>query len=539
MQKILLILATFLNLFAIYAQDGVGINSNNTAPFDGAVLDVSSTTKGLLIPRLNTVAINNLGLIPAPAGLLVYNTDQHAFNYYDGTQWLAFPQVPLKEISSASGATKVQVDKPGDGSENKIHFRVSNSDVAEITSLGINLLSQNDSIDYMIGGKHAFSAPPTKSTFAGEYAGDKHIIEQNETFIGASAGAFATGATISNNTVFGANSANTSGLGQNNVIVGAQSGNKLNQTAHDNTTAGYNLLTNGISSSNNTLIGTSSLLACTSGNENTVIGSNTANSITTGSKNVFVGTNMTYASPTLSDNVDIAGLISANAATGEVTFNKMYSFPPLDGNASSIMVLKSNKFIWAEKIPKSVVSAAAELQPYDRGVASANSAVGSANTVYYMEAFSFTTADMNSFITNIYSNASATPVTIKMAIYQDEDKNGTYDLAVYGQSLIPALSTGSATVKFGYSSDFTTDPNGIRTLLTDAGLPASALEYKIKAGGQYYIALSASSTALTFKSLTKINSVYSQAHASAGLPTVMSTTTPSNIQYWIRGFWED
>ncbi|MEM1122421.1 MAG: tail fiber protein, partial [Bacteroidota bacterium] len=63
----------------------VGINPDNSEPDPSAMLDVSSTDKGLLVPRLTEKerdAIDN----PAE-GLLIYNTNDSCFNYYTGVAW--------------------------------------------------------------------------------------------------------------------------------------------------------------------------------------------------------------------------------------------------------------------------------------------------------------------------------------------------------------------------------------------------------------------------------------------------------------------
>ncbi|MCX6296808.1 MAG: hypothetical protein NTX97_12250, partial [Bacteroidetes bacterium] len=53
------------------AQDNVGIGT--TAPDASAILEMLSTNKGVLAPRMNTVGMN---AIVAPANsLLIYNTD--------------------------------------------------------------------------------------------------------------------------------------------------------------------------------------------------------------------------------------------------------------------------------------------------------------------------------------------------------------------------------------------------------------------------------------------------------------------------------
>lgn len=86
---------TMLGLFAIafsHAQN-IGINSTNTAPFEGAILDVQSTTKGMLMPRMTTV--QRQAMTSLTPGLIVYDTDLDQFFYYtnawqaigSGTGW--------------------------------------------------------------------------------------------------------------------------------------------------------------------------------------------------------------------------------------------------------------------------------------------------------------------------------------------------------------------------------------------------------------------------------------------------------------------
>ncbi len=63
----------------------VAINGTGAAPNASAMLDVASTTSGMLVPRMTTAQRN---AIAAPAtGLYVYDTSLGAFLYYDGTAW--------------------------------------------------------------------------------------------------------------------------------------------------------------------------------------------------------------------------------------------------------------------------------------------------------------------------------------------------------------------------------------------------------------------------------------------------------------------
>lgn len=72
----------------------VAINATGAAPVASAMLDVSSTTSGILIPRMTSVQRT---AIATPAnGLKVYDTSTGTFWHYDGTAW-------VEGLSSANG----------------------------------------------------------------------------------------------------------------------------------------------------------------------------------------------------------------------------------------------------------------------------------------------------------------------------------------------------------------------------------------------------------------------------------------------------
>lgn len=59
-----------------------------TTPNPNAILQISSTTKGVLLPRMNTTQINFIPVSNADKGLLVYNFDTNSFWYWNGTAWV-------------------------------------------------------------------------------------------------------------------------------------------------------------------------------------------------------------------------------------------------------------------------------------------------------------------------------------------------------------------------------------------------------------------------------------------------------------------
>jgi len=92
--KPLLILAIVL-LYCSLSEgraQGTAINTSGNAAHSSAILDVTSTDKGLLIPRMTTAqrdAIATACSCTPAAGLIIYNTDCQAINYYNGAAWIA------------------------------------------------------------------------------------------------------------------------------------------------------------------------------------------------------------------------------------------------------------------------------------------------------------------------------------------------------------------------------------------------------------------------------------------------------------------
>jgi hypothetical protein len=73
---------------AVVAPTSSNLGINTTTPHASAVLDVTSTTQGVLVPRMTQAQRN---AITSPAtGLMIFQTDNTpGFYYYNGTAWTA------------------------------------------------------------------------------------------------------------------------------------------------------------------------------------------------------------------------------------------------------------------------------------------------------------------------------------------------------------------------------------------------------------------------------------------------------------------
>lgn len=90
MKKIHFLLLAFMFWATVASaqQNGVCISNDNSQPVASAILEVKSTTQGVLFPSLTSAqrdAIQN----PAP-GLMIYNTERYCQEFYTGTEWTSY-----------------------------------------------------------------------------------------------------------------------------------------------------------------------------------------------------------------------------------------------------------------------------------------------------------------------------------------------------------------------------------------------------------------------------------------------------------------
>jgi len=99
--KFTLLAVVILLIIQSHAQTGVAINTTGAEPANSAMLDVSSTEKGILIPRMTEA--QRTAIVSPATGLLVYQNDgSEGFYYYGGSAWKRLDTGSISGITGTS-----------------------------------------------------------------------------------------------------------------------------------------------------------------------------------------------------------------------------------------------------------------------------------------------------------------------------------------------------------------------------------------------------------------------------------------------------
>jgi len=78
----------FFSILLILSISSIGqVGIGTQTPNSKAALDVTSTSQGLLPPRMSTIQRDLI--VSSPAGLVIYNTTTNSLEYYNGTLWVS------------------------------------------------------------------------------------------------------------------------------------------------------------------------------------------------------------------------------------------------------------------------------------------------------------------------------------------------------------------------------------------------------------------------------------------------------------------
>ncbi len=278
----------------------VAINTTGNPANSNSMLDVSSTTKGLLVPRMTSLERNAMesGLSSADKGMLVFDTTLDFFFYYDGNDFKQVSDGIIDVLQDEDGDTKIEVEHSAD--EDLIRYKVGNTEYFVMHPARIDVLNTG------------------RSVFIGEDAGKNDDLNVNQN-IGIGYKSLGSNITGYYNTGIGSESITRNTTGRANTGVGCQS--LFNNTSGQfNTALGYVSGYNIDDGDYNTAIGVRALYHNENGHENTAVG-NGALHESTGSYNTAIGRDAGYNITSGESNIMIGRSIYAPSSTDNYQLN--------------------------------------------------------------------------------------------------------------------------------------------------------------------------------------------------------------------------
>lgn len=339
MKKLIITLSILFIVPSLFSQN-VAINNTGADPDASAILDVSSTTKGVLIPRMTKSQRDAIS--PIAVGLMVYQTDQSpGFYCYNGSSW--------QPIAADILAINDLIDGISDGSSVFLGKDAGINDDGANSNVGVGVDALKSNISGIYNTSIGYQSLPANtegfSNHAFGYGALKeNIIGNNNIAVGVSALRSNHG---NKNIGIGDDALNFTVSGNENVGIGfhalrsaAGLGNFSGNTgigtyvmegirAGQNTALGFNAMRSSNSATQNVAIGYEANMYNVNGSFNTILGYQAGR-----------GTTATYSA---SGNV----LIGYQAGYNETGSNKLYiensnSSTPLIGGDFSIDELYLN-----------------------------------------------------------------------------------------------------------------------------------------------------------------------------------------------------
>lgn len=412
----------------------VAINTDGTAPDNSAMLDIKSTTGGLLVPRMTLLQRNSI-LSPA-TGLMIYQTDNNpGFYYNSGTA--AIPVWIMAGTGSGWGlngnsGTSATNNFIGTTDNTSLFFRANNEKAGGIelaklnTSLGqLSLNSNTNGYNNVAFGSHSLQANGN-----GYY-----------------------------NSAFGAYSLSNNTNGYGNTAIGDET-LENNTSGFYNSGVGHYSLNANTTGFGNCAIGATSLMENITGTINTALGNQALSGNLSGSENVAIGFSALYCNKgnNQSTAVGINAMRNAdNRTTGRNTYNTAVGYESLKGSYD----YASNTGQWNTAIGYQSMT--------NNSSGSGNVATGSSSLLSNTTGSNNAVYGGNALMTNTSGQENAAFGNWAMELNQI----GNYNTAA-GTHALRSNTVGVNNSALGYYSLYTITTGGYNTGLGDYSYPTSS-----------------------------------------------------------------
>ena len=425
MKKIFLITSSCILFSTLLVAQSVGINNNT--PHSSAILDVKSSTKGMLIPR--TSSTSRLAIIDPAKGLMLYDTTTSSFWFYNGATWLEASHSRNTWGTTGNAGTDTAVNFLGTTDNQPFRLRLNNLWAGELNHINRN---------YFIGDSTGSNnSTGIQNTGFGSKALYKNTSGSWNTAAGSEA--LYSNTSGSYNSAFGFSSLISNTTGGGNTAIGLR-------TLYYNTTGSFNTATGGgaLEYNNtgqfNTANGVEALYINTTGHYNTANGAQALYYNSTGQYNTANG----YRALALNN----TGQYNTANGAQALYYNTSGSYNTAIG-VSALYNVKS----------KENTAVGAYTLYYDTSSTSVNTAVGYASQHLNRNGSLNTSLGRNA----LYVNGSGNNNTAigDSALYWGI---GDFNIAVGNQALVN-LNSGSSNIALGYKSgNHPGSPNVVNTI---------------------------------------------------------------------------
>ena len=332
MIKSIALLISSLFVYSITSAQSVAINTDGSVAHSSAMLDIKSTTRVLLAPRMTTV--QRTGIAAPAAGLLVYDSDTNSYWYYNGSGWINLATTSSTGwLLTGNSGTNPSTHFIGTTDNQPLHFRLNNSwagtwnHITNNWGIGSGSLQANTTGTQNVGFGHwALLSNTTggSNTTIGNDALSRKTTGNSNTAIGN--WALLLNTTGHRNVAIGDNALSRMTGNDDNVAVGYFS--LLNNLQGQNTAVGSQALYANIQGFDNSAVGYRSLNQNTTGSYNTAVAIFSLQNNTTADPNTAVGAFALYSNTTGEHNTAVGGdallmytVGAGNTAVGNVSMN--------------------------------------------------------------------------------------------------------------------------------------------------------------------------------------------------------------------------
>lgn len=131
----------FAGLYNFSNAQNISINATGAAPDGGAMLDIASANKGLLVPRVNIANVNTIAPIvgSSTVSMLVYNTNASTgvgYHYWSGARWLRLSVEGSAWSITGNAGTNTTTNFLGTTNNVGLRIRTNNVNRFEFTTGG-------------------------------------------------------------------------------------------------------------------------------------------------------------------------------------------------------------------------------------------------------------------------------------------------------------------------------------------------------------------------------------------------------------------